>query len=315
LGRQLINTPFINLQDGRIRPTAVEGLWVEWNEFKGLKIEGGWIYAISPRGTTAWHKTGNSIGLYPVGVNVKGTKSQYYQAVETNGVAIAGITKKINNIKLQAWDLVTENVFNTAMLQADLQLSLKERSTVYAAAQFIRQDAINNGGNDNPEKRYFQKDGKAITFGASAGWKNKQWEANINYNRITAHGRYLMPREWGRDPFFTFMPRERNEGFGDVHAFMAKINYHIPQTKLKTSLSGGYFNLPQTNNFRLNKYVVPSYTQVNFDTKYSFEKIFKGLDAQLLVVGKFSDVKELNNNAIFNKVDMLHYNFILNYHF
>ncbi|HEY0667092.1 MAG TPA: OprD family outer membrane porin [Sphingobacteriaceae bacterium] len=315
LGRQLINTPFINLQDGRIRPTAVEGLWVEWNEFKGLKIEGGWIYAISPRGTTAWHKTGNSIGLYPVGMNVKGTKSQYYQAVETNGVAIAGITKKINNIKLQAWDLVTENVFNTAMLQADLQLSLKERSTVYAAAQFIRQDAINNGGNDNPEKRYFQKDGKAITFGASAGWKNKQWEANINYNRITAHGRYLMPREWGRDPFFTFMPRERNEGFGDVHAFMAKINYHIPQTKLKTSLSGGYFNLPQTNNFRLNKYVVPSYTQVNFDTKYSFEKIFKGLDAQLLVVGKFSDVKELNNNAIFNKVDMLHYNFILNYHF
>lgn len=96
---------------------------------------------------------------------------------------------------------------------------------------------------------------------------------------------------------------------------MAKINYTIPQTKLKTSLSGGYFKLPQINNFRLNKYVVPSYTQVNFDTKYSFDKLFKGLDAQLLVVGKFSDVKELNNNAIFNKVDMLHYNFILNYHF
>lgn len=315
LGRQLINTPFINLQDGRIRPTAVEGLWVEWNEFKGLKIEGGWIYTISPRGTTAWHKAGNSIGLYPVGLNVTGTKSQYYRAVETNGVAIAGITKKINNLKLQVWDLVTENVYNTAMLQADIQLPLKDRSAIYAAAQLIRQDPINNGGNDDPDKRYFQKDDVAMTFGASAGWKSKQWEAGINYNRITAHGRYLMPREWGRDPFFTFMPRERNEGFGDVHAFMAKINYNIPKTKLKSSLSGGYFKLPEINNFRLNKYVVPSYTQVNFDTKYSFDKLFKGLDAQLLVVGKFSDVKELNNNAIFNKVDMLKYNFILNYHF
>ena len=27
LGKQLINTPFINLQDGRMRPTAVSGIW------------------------------------------------------------------------------------------------------------------------------------------------------------------------------------------------------------------------------------------------------------------------------------------------
>ena len=34
-GRQLINTPFINLQDGRMRPTAVEGVWLETSA--GLK--------------------------------------------------------------------------------------------------------------------------------------------------------------------------------------------------------------------------------------------------------------------------------------
>jgi hypothetical protein len=32
-GRQFINTPFINLQDGRMRPTAVEGLWLQANPF------------------------------------------------------------------------------------------------------------------------------------------------------------------------------------------------------------------------------------------------------------------------------------------
>ena len=31
VGKQLINTPFINLQDGRMRPTVVEGVWTEIN--------------------------------------------------------------------------------------------------------------------------------------------------------------------------------------------------------------------------------------------------------------------------------------------
>ena len=38
LGRQLINTPFINLQDGRMRATGVEGLWLELNPNKKIKI-------------------------------------------------------------------------------------------------------------------------------------------------------------------------------------------------------------------------------------------------------------------------------------
>ncbi len=315
LGRQLINTPFINLQDGRIRPTAVEGLWLEWNEFKDLKIEGGWIYAISPRGTSDWHTTANSIGLYPSGLDYTGNKSKYFRSVESNGVAIAGLTKRINKIKLQAWDVLSENVFNTAMLQAEIQTSLKDKSTLYAAAQFIRQDAINNGGNDDPAKTYIEKGGKAMTFGLGAGWKERRWETSINYNRITAHGRYLMPREWGKDPFFTFMPRERNEGFGDVHAFMGKINYNFPGNNLKTSLSGGYFKLPAINASRLNKYVVPSYKQVNVDARYSFSKVLKGLETQVLLVGKFSGSDQLSANALFNKVDMLNFNFIINYHF
>lgn len=56
-GRQLLNTPFINLQDGRMRPTSNEGIWTEINEIKNLKIEGGWLYAISPMGTTKWFNT------------------------------------------------------------------------------------------------------------------------------------------------------------------------------------------------------------------------------------------------------------------
>jgi hypothetical protein len=202
------------------------------------------------------------------------------------------------------------------MLQTDFSFPLRNNSSIFAAAQFIRQDAINKGGNDVAAKTYFENGGKAVTFGTKAGWKNKQWEASINYNRITAHGRYLMPREWGREPFFTFMPRERNEGFGDVHAIMGKVNYNIPKIRIKTSLSGGYFKLPDVKNYRLNKYGVPSYTQVNADVRYAFNKVLKGLEAQLLIVGKLNSGETYSNKKFeFNKVNMVLYNFVLNYHF
>ncbi|HSN60141.1 MAG TPA: OprD family outer membrane porin, partial [Ferruginibacter sp.] len=317
VGRQLLNTPFINLQDGRMRPTGVEGIWMELNEEKKVKIEGGLLYAVSPRGTTKWYNIGESLGIYPSGVNTDGAKSMYSKNIKSKAVALVGINFKAGKkLNLQAWDVYTDNIFNTAMLQADLVFAQKNNSAVFAAAQIIKQDAINNGGNIDPAKTYFDKGGKSLSFGARAGWKNKTWETSINYNRITKDGRYLMPREWGREPFFTFLPRERNEGFGDVHALMAKVNYNIPKARIKTSLAAGYYDLPDVKYFRLNKYGLPSYTQLNGDIRYAFAGMLKGLEAQLLVVGKINNGETYNNKRFeFNKVDMVLYNFVMNFHF
>jgi hypothetical protein len=230
---------------------------------------------------------------------------------------LIGLHSDVNNfVKLHAWNLLAENIFNTAMLQADFSYPLKNNHRIFASAQAIRQDAVNNGGNEDAVKTYFEKGGKSMTFGAKVGWKNEQWETSVNYNRITADGRYLMPREWGRDPFFTFMPRERNEGLGNVHALMAKVNYNLPTARVKTSLAVGYYKLPDVKNFRLNKYGLPSYNQVNAEIRYSFTGMLKGLEAQVLVVGKMNNGETYNNKRYeFNKVDMMLYNVVLNYHF
>ena len=50
----------------------------------------------------------------------------------------------------------------------------------------------------------------------------------------------LLPREWGRDPFYTFLPRERNEGLGDVHALMAQWNYGKEQATNRFFVAAGY---------------------------------------------------------------------------
>jgi hypothetical protein len=212
--------------------------------------------------------------------------------------------------------MYTENVFNTAMLQTDLVIPLKNKTSLIAALQLIKQDAINYGGNQDQSASYFLQDDQSLSFGAKLALKNKGWEASLNYNRITANGRYLVPREWGRDPFFTFLPRERNEGFGDMHAIMAKVDYKLLKSGFKTSLAAGYYKLADVKNYAMNKYGLPSYTQINTDIRYTFTKALAGLEAQLLLVAKINGGETYGNSKmVINKVNMFQTNFVLNFHF
>ena len=316
-GKQLINTPFINLQDGRMRPTEVGGFYGEINDIKNTKIEGGYLYEISPRSTVEWYKVGESIGSYPPGVNPDGSKSDYGGNLESKGIGMLGVTHKFGkNLSAKAYNVYVENIFNSVLLQADYSYPLKDKSNLIAGLQYVRQNAVKDGGNENPSKTYFTKGSMSQAFGVKIGWENKRWITSLNYNRITADGRYLMPREWGRDPFFTFLPRDRNDGLGDVHAIVFKAGYIFPKLRLKTQAGFGYFDLPEVTNFALNKYGVPSYTQLNIDVRHVFEGFLKGLEAQFLFVYKGKSGSSYGNDKyIINKVDMSLWNFVLNYHF
>ncbi len=201
------------------------------------------------------------------------------------------------------------------MLQAEYTYLLPNKSKLFMGIQSIFQTAVKDGGNIEASKTYINKNARAFTYGAKIVYTNTKLEASFNYNRITSIGRYLMPREWGRDPFFTFMPRERNEGYGDVHAYVIRMNYLFPKVKLKTNLSVGYVDLPEIDNYRLNKYSMPSYGQVNLDIRYEFSSFLQGLDAQFLLAHKINATQEEQPKSLFNKVDMTNYNFILNFHF
>jgi hypothetical protein len=155
-----------------------------------------------------------------------------------------------------------------------------------------------------------------MTFGGRIGLKTEKWDVSANFNHITDHGRYLMPREWGRDPFFTFMPRERSEGVGNSTAAVLKMAYKIPKYRMQTSLMAGYINMPDVKNTFLNKYGFPSYYQINADVRYAFAGFLKGLDVQMLAVAKINAGETYGNDRfVINKVNMVTYNLVLNYHF
>jgi hypothetical protein len=313
LGRQFLKTPFVNLQDGRMRPTAEEGIWISSKEAKHWEFKGGWLWKISPRSTVKWFSVGKSIGIYPAGVDENGKPSGYNGNLQSGGVGMASLKYKKNNFSLEVWDVLIENVLNTVLLQPELEWKTKNDGKWIAGMQLITQLGSGNGGNTDPAKRYVSPRSKAFVISSRIGVSMKKINTNINYTRITGDGRYLVPRDWGREPFYTFIPRERNEGFGDVHAASANIEY-TPGKGTRLSVGYGHFYLPDVKNYRLNKYGFPSYSQLNIGADKKLDKLISGLEIQLLLIYKrrlgesYNDLKYIDN-----KVNMLHGNLVINY--
>lgn len=317
-GRQFLHTPLLNLQDGRMRPTTVEGIWYGYAPTKKWKFEGGWLYRIFPRSTSKWYRIEESMGLYPLGRNTSGDPADYKGNLHSNGLGVFSVNyKPIKGLDIQLWDYYLDNIINSAFLQVKGKTKVKDKFSFLYGGQFMRQDAINDGGNSDPDLSYTERGAESMTFGGMVGIQKKSWTVAVNYNRITKHGKFLFPREWGRDPFFTFLPRERNEGFGDVHAISTQVKYNPKESPIFASIGAGYYNLPDIlTQKELNKYAVPSYFQVNFDLKYKHKKWLNGLESHLLVVSKIAEGNTYDNpNFIFQKVNMLHFNLMLNYYF
>lgn len=316
-GRFEINTPFINRQDGRMRGTIEEGLRTIWGASDKLKLEAYWIRRISPRSTVRWYRMADSYGVYPSGVNEWGTKSAYAGNTSSAGTAIAGITWRPSGaLELQGWNQWAENVFNTGLLKAEWKPGSGLRGRGMLGLQYIRQDALNNGGHPDSLKAYIRKGSVAQVISARAGLQHRHWEGYLNYTRILSGGRYLMPREWGREPFYTFMPRERNEGLADVHAVTLSLGTQFVEKKLKPSITYGHFYLPRPEDAADNKYGLPSYRQLNIEVHYSFDGYLKGLQLYFLMAakGRLGD-KVIADRYVFNKTGMVNWNLQVDYTF
>jgi hypothetical protein len=317
IGRQLLQSPFVNDQDGRMRPTAISGAWIDVKLLKNTKLEGGWIWGISPRSTVRWYQVGESIGLYPKGLNPDGTASGYPEHIESKGIAMLGVSQNAGKyIKIQVWNQLVENVFNTAFAKADFIRPLRNGHQLILGLQAAHQNALGNGGSENPSQTYFDQHQHANVISGQVGWKYGAWQALTGYTRVTGEGRFLSPREWGREPFYTFMSRERIEGSGDVDAFTGRIIWQQPGKSLRIETGYGHFYLPDVKNFALNKYAFPAFKQFNVDVRYAFSGRLSGARIHFLYVwkGSIGDVYG-NDKYVINRVNMSGYNVILNYIF
>jgi hypothetical protein len=295
----------------------VEGITGSWTLNKRIILQGGWLYGASPRSTVKWFQIGNSVGIYPEGLSPDGSPSQYSEQVKSKWLNYAGIEyKPLKNVRLFFWNQLFENVNNTFMFQPEWTIQNKDKE-LYIGAQYIRQQTLGDGGNTDAELRYAEKGSYVDIYGARIEYRKKnRWGIQINYTNIGNTGRFLMPREWGRDPFFTFMPRERNEGYGDVKAFNLVLSAQHKKWPLFARLGAGRYELPDPENVALNKYGFPSYYHFIGEVKLKPRGFFEGLEFVLLIVRK-NGFGETGGNLryVYNKVDLTNYNLIIQYSF
>ncbi|MCS6968571.1 MAG: OprD family outer membrane porin [Cytophagales bacterium] len=316
LGNLLLKTPFINPQDGRLRPTMVRGFWTEMQLAKKLFAEAGWITHVAPRSTTEWFKIGESVGVYWSGLAPNGQLSNYRHHIKTKGVGMAALIWKDNESKVQLWNTFFENVTNTLLLQADFPLFHTPREAkCEAGVQLIRQDVVGQGGNAQPGLAYAEKGKYSQVLSTRIIYRTGRHYCSLAYTNINGTTRFLMPREWGREPFYTFMERERNEGLRSANAYMAEWQAEWLPKCFQTSIALGYYNLPSVHNSAYNKYQMPSFAQLNVELNYR-PKFLKGVSLQALYVYKRAmEMEEIPIEVLHNRANMHLINLVLRYVF
>jgi len=314
-GRQKINTPLLNEQDNRMRPNLFSGLTLRYRA-SDWKYTLAWYDHVTMRGTVDWYGVGESFGVYPFGRNVSGAASAYKGNILSKGIGLAGISN--NHEKLghfQYWSYLAENVFHLQFGQWDKQFSRGKLRFNFGLQGFY-QGALGFGGNLDPDKTYMLAGEKSHGFGMKLGLNDSQQGVSLNLLRIANKGRFLFPREWGREQFFASLPRERFEGNGDLTALAVRYNWTPSDRSLRGNLGMSLVSASDTDNYRMNKYGVPSYFHFSGGLDLPLEGYLEGMDLKFLLVNKTaSSPEKITEFSRINRVDLWNINFIVDYRF
>ena len=269
------------------------------------------VWSISPRSTVDWYPVAQSVGIYSRGLRADGSPGSYVLTNAGKALYVAGAQGPLaKNLTMEAWSMAFPNVMHSHTAQLEYR-----RGEAKFRVLGLAQGRLGDGGNSNEALTYLPEGHRAfaLSTNASLPLPHKRYAA-LSYTRITAHGQYLMPREWGRDPFYTFMSRERNEGFGDVHAATFMLGTVRKHGSHEVNL--GFYALPDPGDFRLNKYGMPSYWQVNVAGRVRPQKAWNGLILRYLVMYKGGlGANDLSLAQQFNKIGVWHLSLSADYAF
>lgn len=313
LGRMPINTAWINPADGRLAPTEMEGASVSFSPSKSWKFSGWYINRFRVRGTNQFLNIGESIGVFGVGRDETGAPSSYFGKTSSDFVSVIQVEylKKKNHYTLS--HTLADNLFSTFWGEWKYNFSKNTGGINWLlGAQLGFQHGIGEGGNQEVSFRYKNPEDQNWVVSVTAGAEIGKWKNTLGFTQLGGKGRWLSPREWGKDAWYTFIPRERNEGMGELTALTLLSEYQMGRG---WGIYGhlGFHWLPELSDAPNNKYAFPSYRQINLGLKYKPDSMSKA-DFHLLIMNKEAlGSPDLTPSQRYNKVEMIHVNLIVNY--
>ena len=301
--------PLINKSDGRMMGFAFQGLTTHIATDSTLQVTATVINGVSPRGMTEWFSIDEAIGLLNNGYQPNSEKAEYKNHTQDNYIAYAQINKKLGDLTLKLEDTHIDKLINTLWAEA-----LYKKKNFHAGLQYSLQFADNAQNNINYQNRYIQPYENGQVISTSLGCKFFGIETGLAYTHAFRSGRYLFPKELGRDNFYTSISRSRLDGLGNADIMNISLKYNLKEIPLLLAVDATSLFGVDAENYRYNKYGIDDYTQINTRLHYSFHSTLKGLTIDLLYVWKQN--KHIHTpTTVFNKSDYSQVNIISNYCF
>jgi hypothetical protein len=306
VGRFSFDSPFVNGQDSRLKANAFSG--AEFNfvldRAQHYHLRGAWIYGTSPRGTVEWFELERSLGLLDNGLSPTGAHAEYEDRVHSDGLFILGATLDRRKLAGEAWYYYTENVFQQAYARADWHPDKKHHWNF--GAELLWQSKVGEGGNPHEEFRYYHNDNDAVLVGGRVRYEYGQHGIECAGLGSIGNGTYLFPREWGKERFFTSVPRARVEGLGKFTELA--VHYDCRFSKALTGgLTIAHLDGPSSNDFLYNKYSLIDHYLINADVEWHGSDFWENLTVRFITVAHYPEDNEIAPEDEYYKAEFLHF--------
>lgn len=301
--------PLINKSDGRMQGFAIQGInsriTVDSTAFISVAV----INAVAPRSFMQWYRLSDAIGLVNSGYQPDGTAAAYKRRTGADAIVYIGMLKQLGRLTVTIWDTHLQGIANT--FWAEVSYKVKKFVTGF---QYSYQFSCHGQQGLPYAARYAQPGENGQVASIMAGYKASGFEASLAYTKAFSSGRFLFPKELGRDQFYTSVPRSRIEGFGDADVVKVSLEYTFENDRLVLGLDATAVDGPGTANYKYNKYGLDDYWQVNSRLYYRFTGLFRGLEIAVLYVWRVN--KNIHTPAdVYNISDFSQLNVVTNFNF
>lgn len=302
-------TRLLNHSDGRMKPFAHRGVWAHLNLTEEHQLNLGWLNGVSPRSTTEWFAMDETIGLLYNGFQPNGKKAEYHEFYPSKGIGLFNYNFQKEHVHFNFYDFYLDGVMNTIWTEIGYEITYFN-----FGIQYVYQTPFSNSKEVTYENRYVQPYENGQVFSSQLSWQKARFNVAFAYTHAFDSGRFLFPKELGRDRFFTSVPRSRLEGLGNADVFTIKAEYHLQKPNLHIGLEMQQLEGPETGKFKFNKYNVDESFQLNSHLKYQAHGFFEGLSFDILWIYR-ENQNPTDPQSFFNRSNFNQLNFVTNFNF
>ncbi len=313
-GRFSFDSPFVNEQDTRLKANAFSGFTGHYSIGKKHNHDfiGAYIYGISPRGTIKWFNLGASLGLLDNGLRPDGAEADYHGHLSTPGMFIAGWSHETDHFSSEAWHYHTDGIFSHSFARATQDFGKAKDWNI--GVEGLYQQKLGNGGSETYENRYYYNDQPAILLGGRLRHERAKVGFELAGLSAVGEGTYLFPREWGRERFFTSVPRARVEGLGKFTEISAQFDTKIRENVLML-LTLAYLDVPSLENPLHNKYSLVDHYLLNGELQIDGRKFMRNTSFRFIAAAHVPADNTYTPEELYYKAEFVHFSLQMDMHF